>query len=214
MFKQIVLIGLVALLSACASSVPSTSRLSDDIMMGIKASSDVVDFQFNSNVMDGEIKPSAKGSREVQGSHPGYTHNESTSLNKMMGEFASMKFNSLSSDSNIKIKVLLNDFWIEQYSTDSTGQMWLAALGGGEIHIMIVAHLGIAFEIIKDGKVNRKKLHISSESIHVSGMGTGTSTSNIYRGSESIEFRVADAMNAVNNKAIIMLNHFLASNQM
>jgi len=214
MFKNVVLIGCVALLSACASSVPSTSRLSDDIMMGIKASSDVVDFQFASNVIDGKIKPSAKGSREVQDSHPGYTHSESASLNKMMGEFASMKFNSLSPDSNIKIKVLLNDFWIEQYSTDSTGQMWLAVLGGGEIHIMIVAHLELVFEIIKDGRTTRKRLHISSESSHVSGIGTGTSTSNLYRGTGSVEYRVADAMNAVNNKAIIMLNHFLASNQL
>jgi len=213
MFKNVVLIGCVALLSACASSVPNTSRLSDEIMMGIKSSSDVVDFQYTSKVVDGEIKPSTKGSREVQSSHPGYTHNESASLNKMMGEFASMKFNSLSSGSDIKIKVLLNDFWIEQYSTDSTGQMWLAALGGGEIHMMIVANIDLVFEIIKNGQVTRKKIHISSESTHVSGIGTGTSTSNLYRGSNSIEYSVADAMNAVNNKAIIMLNHFLASNQ-
>ncbi|MFH1235805.1 MAG: hypothetical protein V1685_02600 [Parcubacteria group bacterium] len=212
--KTITLIGSALLLSACASSIPTTTKMSDAIMMGIKTSpAKAVGYEYKSNIQDGVIKPCNKDTRDVQGSHPGYMHTESTTLDKMIRDYMSMKFSSMDSVSDPKIKVTLKDFWLEQYSTDSKGRQWLVALGGGELNIMVVANLDLVYEISKGGASVTKAVRVSGDSAHAAGIGTGTSTSNIYRGNQSIEFRVADAMNAANNKAIAMLNQFIESNQ-
>ncbi len=211
----ITLIGSILLLSACASSIPTTTKMSDAIMMGIKTSpTKTVGYEYKSNVQDGTIKPCNKDTRDVQGGHPGYMHTESTTLDKMLRDYLSMKFTSVDPSSDPKIKVTLKDFWIEQYSTDSTGKQWLVALGGGEINILVVANLDLVYEFSKGGAPVTKVVRVSGDSTHVAGMGTGTSTSNIHRGNQSIEFRVADAVNAANNKALAILNQFIESNQL
>ncbi len=210
------IIGSALLLSACvSSSIPTSSKMSDTIMMGIKTSpAKVAGYEYKSLVMDGVIKPCDKDTRDVQQSHPGYIHTESTTLDKMLRDYMGMKFSSVDSASQPKIQVTLKDFWLEQYSTDSTGKKWLVALGGGELNILVVANLDLIFEISNGGSTVNKIIRVSGDSAHVTGIGTGTSTSQVNRGSQSIEFRVADAMNAANNKAIIMLNQFIESNQL
>lgn len=211
----ITLIGLALLLSACASSIPTTTKMSDAIMMGIKTSTTkAISYEYQSNIHDGVIKPCNKGTRDVQGSHPGYIHTESSTFDKMVRDYISMKFPNVGSVSDPKIKVTLKDFWLEQYSTDSTGKQWLVALGGGELNVMVVANLDLVYEISKNGIPVTKNIRVSGDNVHVAGVGTGTSTSNIYRGNQSIEFRVAEAMNAANNKAIAMLNHFIESTEL
>ncbi len=207
----------VALLTGCVSSIsiPTTTRMSDAIMMGINTSpKQTVAFYYASQIQNGMIKPCNRGTREVQSSHPGYTHNENASLERMLRDYVSMKFTNLDDSSDTKIKVTLRDFWLEQYSTDSAGKIWLAALGGGEINVMVVANLDLVYEIFRGGQPVTKVVLVSGDSAHVAGIGTGTSTSYIHRGRESIEFRVAEAMNVANNKAIAMLNHFLEANEL
>jgi hypothetical protein len=213
--KHIIIIGLTVLLSACASTIPTTTKMSDAVMMGIKTSSiKAVGYEYNSNIPDGIVKPCSKDTRDVQTNHPGYMHTESTTLDKMIKDYLSMKFNAVDQMSDPKIKVTLKNFWIEQYSPDSTAKQVFVALGGGEINVMVVANLDLVYEISKDGTPVTKSVRVSGDSAHVAGIGTGTSTSNIYRGYNSIEFRIADAINVVNNKAIAMLNQFIESNQL
>jgi len=214
--KTVILIGSAILLSACvATSIPTTTKVSDTIMMGVKTSlAKAVSYEYKANIEDGTIKPCDKDTRNEQASHPGYMHTEGATLDKMLRDYMAMKFSNVDSTSDPKIKVTLKDFWLEQYSTDSTGKQWLVALGGGEINIMVVAHLDMVFEISKAGASVTKTIRVSGDSAHVTGIGTGTSTSNIDRGNQNIEFRVADAINAANNKAIIMLNQFFESNQL
>jgi hypothetical protein len=203
-------------ISGCASSgIPMTSKMSDAIMMGIKTSqTKSISYEFKSGVADGTIKPCNKDSREPMQGHPGYTHTETVILNKMIHEYLSMKFYTVDNVSDPKIKVILRDFWIEQYSPDSTGKLWLVALGGGELNVIVVANLKLTYEILRNGTSSTKTIQVSADTTHVSGIGTHTSTSNIYRGTDSIEFRIAEAINAANNKAIAMLSQFLESNQL
>ena len=211
----IFLVGSILLLSACASTIPMTTKMNDAIMMGIKTSqTKTIGYEYTSNVVDGTIKPCLKDTRDVQPGHPGYTHNESVTLDKMLRDYLSMKFNSVDNSSEPKIKVVLKDFWLEQYSPDSNAKKWLTALGGGELNVIIVANLDLVYEISKGGTSVTKAVRVSGDSTHVTGAGTGTSTSNVYRGKESIEFEVADAINTANNKALAMLNQFIESNQM
>lgn len=203
------------LLSACASSIPMTTRMSDEMMSRIKTSpTQTVAFEYQSNVADGLIKPSHKDTRDIQSGHPGYMHTENASLERMLRDYLSMKFTSIDNSANIKVKVVLRDFWLEQYSPDSKAKQILVALGGGEINVIIVANLEIAYELTNGGSPVTKVVRVSVDSTHVAGVGTGTSTSYAYRGRDSIQFRVADAINAANNKAIVMLNLFLETNHL
>lgn len=203
---------LAALLSACATTIPTSSRMSDTMMMGIKQGPvKAIAFEYNSAIQDGEIQPVGKNSREVPSMSPIYVHTENSTLDKMLKDYMSMKFSVVNAAAPIRVKVMLKDFWIEQYNTESTGKQIMVGLAGGEMNIAIIAHLTLAFEFSNGGEPVTKNVLVESDSTHVQGIGTYTNTSLYHRGRESIEFRVAEAMNGANNKAIALLNQFLDS---
>jgi hypothetical protein len=207
--------GSALLISGCmASTIPSTSKMNDAVMMGIKTSPiKTVAYEYNSQVPDGLLKPCAKDSRDIKTSHQGYSHNQSVTLDKMVRDYVAMKFTGVDAASDTRVKVILKDFWLEEYSPDSGGKQFFAVMAGGEINMTVVANMDLTFEVEKAGVPASKVVRISADSSHVSGFGTRTSTSNVNRGSDSIQYRVADAINSANNKALIMLNQFLESNQ-
>lgn len=209
---------LVVTLAGCATTAatPTSTKMNDAIMMGIKTSSTgPVAFEYTSNVQDGQIQPSKKDSREIDKDlMVSYTHTENTTLSKMLNEYASMKFAKQDSASSTKLKITLKDFWIEQYSPDSTGSQVFAAMFGGEIKVIVAVNLDLSFEVTKDGSTNTKNVRISTDSSKVVGIGTGTSSSNVYQGEQNIEYKNANAMNDANNKAIVMLNQFVESSQL
>ncbi len=206
----------IVLFSGCvASSIPLSSKISDVTMNNIKTSSaKIVGYEYKSDIVDGLIKPCDKDCREQNNSHPGFLHTESATLDAMLKNYLSMKFQNVDNSSNPMVKVKLKKFWIEHYSNDSSGQRLLVALGGGETNMTVVANMDLTFEVSKDGNVTTKNIRVSDDDVHVVGVGTNTSTSNLNRGRDSLEFRVANAMNAANNKTIIMLNQFIESNQL
>ncbi|MCC7430747.1 hypothetical protein IT568_07900 [bacterium] len=126
----------------------------------------------------------------------------------MLNEFIGNKFSQLSPSGTTIVKATLKDFWIEQYSTDSGGKQVLAALAGGEINIMCLAKVKVLLTVIKDGEELTKIISVSSEDTYVSGISTGTSTSNIYRGKDSLEHTHAGNINKANNKVIMMMNSY------
>ncbi|MBC8180068.1 hypothetical protein H8E88_02985 [candidate division KSB1 bacterium] len=195
--------------SGCASNLPMTSSLNDFVMMGTKVNStENVSFQCESNIVDGLIKPFDKDKvKEVSG-HPGFNHTESATLGRMLNEYMGNKFANLSPSGKTVIKATLKDFWIEQYSTDSGGKQVLVALVGGEINMICVAKVKVLLTVNKDGEELTKIINVTSEDTYVSGIGTGTSTSNIYRGKDSIEHTHARNINKANNKVIMMINAY------
>ncbi len=208
------LLSFTILLSACATTVPISSRMNDAIMMNIKqGATKVVAFEFDPRILDGELQPVGKDSREAPPMSPTFSHTESTTLNKMLKDYLGLKFASVNPDASAKLKVTLNDFWIEQYNTTGTGKQFMVAMVGGEMNIAIVAHLTLTFEYSNGGAPITKNLMIEADSMHVQGVGTYSGTSAYHRGRDSIEFRVAEAIDGANNKAIAMLNSFLDSIQ-
>lgn len=198
------------LLSGCASNLPMTSSLNDFVMMGTKVNTtENVSFYYESNISDGQIKPFNKDRVKEASGHPGFNHTESATLNRMLNEFMGNKFTNLSPNGSTKIKVTLKDFWVEQYSTDSGGKQTLTVLFGGETNIMCVAKVKILVSVNRNGNVSTKVITGSSEDSYVSGVGTGTSTSNIYRGKDSIEHTHARNINNANNKVLMLLNAYL-----
>ncbi len=197
-------------LLGCASNLPISSSLNDFVMMGINVnSSDGVRFIYESKITDGSIKPYTKDKQGVVTSPSGYIHTESSTLEKMLNEYFENKFTKLNQGNNVVIKVILDDFWIEEYSPESTGKILLKAFAGGETIINCVAKVKVLVIVNKNGEEYRRIINASSEDHFVQGIGTGTSTSNIYRGKESIEFIHARNINKANNKVIMMLNSYL-----
>jgi len=192
-----------------ATNIPTSSTLNDFVMLGIKAnSSDSVSFKYESNIMDGIIKPFDKDKAKELTSHPGYNHTESTTLERMFGEYMDNKFTKLSPSGGVKIKVLLKDFWIEQYLTDSATKAAMVALFGGEVNSVCVAKVKIQLNINRDNEQLSKAITSTVEDTFVSGYGTGTSTSKLYRGKNSLEHTHANNINKANNKVIMMINSY------
>jgi len=204
------LIVLVALFfGGCATNLPMTSSLNDFVMMGTKVNStENVSFQYESNFTDGLVKPFERDKAKEVVAHPGYNHSQSATLGRMLNEFMGNKFAKLSPSGTTNVKATLMDFWIEEYSTDSGGKMVLTALAGGEINMMCVAKVKVLLSVNKDGEELTKIISITSEDTYVSGVGTGTSTSNIYRGKDSLEHTHARNINKANNKVIMMINSY------
>ncbi len=200
----------IFIIVSCASNIPMTSSLNDFVMMGTKVnSSNDINFKYNSKVVDGLVKPFDKDKLKEVSGHPGYNQTESSTLGRMLKEYIGNKFTKISPKANNKIEVTLEDFWLEQYSTDGAGKQVLVALVGGEINTMCVAKIKVLVSVYKDGKNNTKVLSTTAEDTYVAGVGTGTSTSNIYRGKNSIEYVHASNINKANNKIIMMLNAYL-----
>ena len=196
-------------LGGCATNLPMTSSLNDFVMMGTKInSSENVLFQYESNVTDGLVKPFDRDKvKEVSG-HPGFNHTQSATLGRMLNEFMGNKFAKLSPSGTTTIKATLKDFWVEQYSTDSGASQALAVFAGGEINMMCVAKVKVLLTVNRNGEEMTKIISITSEDTFVSGIGTGTSTSNIHRGKDSIQHTHARNINKANNKVIMMMNSY------
>jgi len=207
---SLIFIFCVLFLFDCATNLPMTSSLNDFVMMGTKVNStEKVNFTYESKIIDCLIKPYNKDKEGEITSHPGFNQTESSTLGRMLNEYFGNKFTQLNQGGDSEIKVVLQDFWIEQYSTDSQGQQLLAAFVGGEINTMCIAKVKVLLIVTKNSEESTKIISTSSEDSYVQGIGTGTSTSNIYRGKESLEYIHARNINKANNKIIMMINSYL-----
>ncbi|MCK4980864.1 MAG: hypothetical protein KAS62_10745, partial [Candidatus Delongbacteria bacterium] len=118
------------------------------------------------------------------------------------------KFSKLSPTGDTTVKATLKEFWVEQYSTDSGGKQTLVALFGGEINTMCVAKVKLLLTVNKNGEELTKLISTTSEDTFISGIGTGTSTSNVYKGKDSIQHTHARNINKANNKVVMMMNAY------
>jgi len=199
----------ILLMVGCAANLPMTSSLNDFVMMGTKANSaENVSFQYESNITDGLIKPFSKDKIKEVAGHPGFNHTESSTLERMVNEFMGNKFAKLSPNGTTIVKANLKEFWIEQYSIDSGGKQVFTALFGGETNVMCVAKIKVILSVNRNGEDLTKIISITSEDTFVSGIGTGTSTSNVYRGKDSVQHTHARNINKANNKVIMMMNSY------
>jgi len=209
-FNKFSVVALITLfISSCTTNLPMTSSLNDFVMMGTKINStEEVSFQYESNIADGLVKPFDRDKAKEVAGHSGFNHTQSSTLGRMLNEYLGNKFSNISPSGATVVNVTLKDFWIEQYSTDSGASQALAIFAGGEINMMCVAKVKVLISVTKDGEELTKIISITSEDTFVSGMGTGTSTSNIHRGKDSIQHTHARNINKANNKVIMMMNSY------
>ena len=197
------------LFSGCATNLPMSSTLNDFVMMGTKTNStDNVSYTYKTNIVDGLIKPYERDKTKELGGHPGFNHTQSSTLNRMINEYIGNKFSKLSDNGGVTITLELKDFWLEQYPVDSGGKIAMAALIGGEVNIMCLAKVKVLLTINKDGQEFTKIINGTSEDTYIAGYGTGTSTSNLYQGKNSLENTHANNINKANNKVVMLMNSY------
>jgi hypothetical protein len=132
----------------------------------------------------------------------------------MFREYLSYKFTKLTDGAETRIRLKLKDFWVEQYATDGTGKQVLVALVGGEINNLCVAKVKAEVRLEKDAEEYIKNISAYADGNYVQGVGTGTASSSIYRGSESIEYVHAKNINNAFNKLIMQVNGFLEEHEL
>lgn len=158
----------------------------------------------------GVIKPYKKDKIAIIASHLGYKFAPENIFNSMFKEFMTNKYTSINqANPNQKIEVTLKDFWIEYFTDQSGGSQFAVAMIGGEINYTIKAKANVLVKVVKNGEEFSKNIISSAEDLFVTGVGTGTSSSNIYKGNNSAQAKVGYVTNSVFNKVIMMTNKFL-----
>ncbi len=202
-------------ISACAIQIPTNIRLNDTLMLDTESNvKDQVNIEFISNIQDGIFPQCKQNTKEPDGNYQGLMIEEKTAFEKMLNEYLGMKFSNVDNNSNTKITIQLKDFWVNGYSTDSAAKQTLVVLGGGELNYVFIANLEVYVKIIKDNKTIEKTIKATGENLSVTGIGTGTETSYIYKGKRGGNYTNSDAINIANNKAIMMINKFIEANQL
>jgi hypothetical protein len=189
------------LIMGCSQNLPMSSSLNDFILMGTKTnSSDNIKFEFETLVPDGQMKAFTKNKeKEIPGSMP-FTHTEATTFKMMLEDYLSNKFSKFNIGDDVIIKIILKDFWIEQYNTDSDGVKAIQALDtlfNGKAHksnFIISAKLKIQISITKDGEEKTKMITVTSEGAN-----------HAYGAPMSIH---GENVNKANNKAIMLINAY------
>lgn len=203
-------IATAVLFTGCATSLPMTTSMDNSVVSEVSINSrDTVTYSYLSDVEDGEIQPYTAGKTNEVSGHPGYIHTQSSTLDRMMKAYVSTKFTDVTENSDTQISVTLQDFWLEQYSTDSAGAQALAAFAGGETNTNVNANIHAVLTVRYNGEEVVRPLRIQTEDTYVAGYSTGTETSSLYRGQNSLEHTHARNINQANNRLLLLVNSYL-----
>ena len=213
MKKYFLIITLFLFANGCAPNLtlPTSSSLNDFLTMSIKTNSDdTIEFTYTSDLPDGLLSL-YQGEKEKVIEAVKYNHTQSSTFKRMVQEYLENKFLNINSAGETKIKLHFKDMWCEQHMISSGGQATMAAMFGGEIKTKYVIKSKAVLTVIHNGETKTKVLSTTVDDMVVSGFSTGTSTSNIYQGENSTEFKIAKLVDKSNNKIIMGMNSFLES---
>lgn len=212
MFKILLWFGMSILVVGCAAPTPVAikSSLNDFVANGVRTNSkDTIEYSFSSDLKDTVYMPYGKDKTKSQDNFAGNIIPERSSFEKMSKNYFEVKFSNIQSPSPKKIAIKLDDFYFEQFNTNTGGQVAAAALVGGELTNVIRVYLKSKVTITNDSATNSKVISSSAEENYIVGIGTGTSTSNIYKGENGPDFKLAKAVDDANNKAIMFIGKYL-----
>ena len=198
MKKYILLVTILAIISGCATSIPSTSSVNDFLLMSTKTNSTTeVYVSYISMILDGQIKPFKKG--KSGSTAYTYSHNMSSSLGNMVNEWSMMKFAKQSPTAVTTIEIIIFDFWLEQFSPESGGEQFAKAMLGIQSNQQCVAKIKGRVIINHDGKTEEKIISATAEEVITYSDAAKAHGRNI---------------NSVSNKVLMAVNSFLETNNL
>lgn len=183
----------------CTTVIPVTSNINDFVMMGLKTNKqDVVAFEIVANIQDGEITVAGKDGVGTTGK---VTVTEGSVLQRMVNEYMTAKFTKMADSGDVKVKITLKDFSLQDYNTQSTGMQVLGSLAGGSASYrqprIVTAKISAVLEINRGGNEETKNLITSAEENYVGQFASEVSNK-----------AVADCINSANNKILMQMNAF------
>lgn len=201
----------IIVLTGCVTPIPTTRSMNDFVMLSIKTNSKKqVNFTFLSVPSDGEIKVYKEGNTVNSNT---YSHTIPSTVKNMLGDYMSYRFSSTSTD-KVEMSITLKDIQITYRPLDSSGKQVMATLFGGELSYTYTTRLVFDVGLIVDDKDLSKTFVVSSEDTQIQGIGTGTSTSNYYRGKDSVQSLIGRSVDQSNNKFLMLLNNYLVENEL
>jgi hypothetical protein len=219
-FSFPVLIACAVGLLGCATTVPISSNMNDDVLFGIKMNrQDAVLFEFVSNVQDGEMPVfKYEGS---DGSSGTILINEGSILENMISDYMAVKFTKISGGGDayplpqkatggeVQITFTLKDFIVRDWSTTESRR----------VSVKVTAALGIQ----RDGAEEVKTLIATAEKKHIgqaphqhpyqyNGSERAAMMERLYYDKRNISPTRSDALsfcvNEANNKLLLQMNSF------
>lgn len=196
--KNLGFLMLVLLLSmGCAQNIPMKSSINEYVLMSIKTSSQKgINYTFSTNLVGTKLPFYGKNKTAKSGN---YSCDENAVLSSMLKEYVENKFFEISETSPISLNVTLVDFYVEYYATDDAGTQLLNIIGDAPSNHLSSAKLLLMLTLGKDGQELTKRISVSAD---VSSSG------------EQSVVEIGDSINQANNKALMLINAFLAENGM
>jgi hypothetical protein len=194
--KLLIFIIFTLLLSACATNIPVKSSMNDFVLMGLKTNrQDTISYEITSNINDGTTTVLKE---EGSGSTGSVVINEGIALKKMIADYMFARFSKISDNSDINIKIALQDFIVRDWSTESSGMTALRFVAGSARDSRTVsARIVAVIDVIQKGKTETKTLIATAEENYI-GQFT----------SENGNKAFSDCVNSANNKLLMQLNSF------
>lgn len=197
-------------LTSCATPIPTTRSMNDFVMLSMKTNTKKqINFTFSSVPTDGQIKVNQEGKNYGNT----YSHTIPSTVKNMLSEYMSYRF-STSSPDKINMNITLKDIQISYRPLDSGGQQVMAVLFGGELSYIYTTKMVFEVGLVVDGKDLSRTFMVSSEDTQIQGIGTGTATSNIYKGKNSVQSLIGKSVDQSNNKFLMLLNNYLLENDL
>jgi hypothetical protein len=209
--KNILFTILIIVLTGCVTPIPTTKSMNDFVMMSIKNNPNKqVNFRFSSVPSDGQIKVYQENKTSYGNT---YNHTIPSTVKNMLGDYMSYRF-SPSSPNKVDLSITLKDIQITYRPLDSGGKQVAVTLFGGELSYTYTTKLVFDVGLMVDGKDLSRTFVVSSEDTQIQGVGTGTSTSNFYRGKDSVQSLIGRSVDQTNNKFLMLLNNYLQENDL
>ena len=201
----------IVALSGCmpAQTVATSGTLSDAVYFAADPVSLTVDYVYSTATPDDSIRAVfyKKNGEQQRTANLDVRHNGA--LEQMFGEYLTSTFSGPGSD--VEVELRLNQVELRSESLDSGGQQFATALVGGELRSVKRARQRALLTVRTGGETYEKTLVGSASTEDVDGIGTGTETSNVYRGQDSDEAIYGRLLSDSSNKLILQAAQFIRS---
>ncbi len=202
---------LLILSTGCASTISTPATLSDAVYYTSEPVAKTVNFTYSTAAPDESIKPVGYNKKGERASGGGLKidvrHNDA--LERMYWEYLSSTFNGPGSD--VQVELRLMEVELRADAQDGAGKTFLVAMAGGELSSIMSARQRAKMTVRSGGKTYEKLLVGTASTQDVDGIGTGTSSSHIYKGANSDEMIYGRLLNDSSNKLILQSAQFLRS---
>jgi len=198
------------------SPIPTSRSMNDFVMMSLKVNNQKsVNYNFISNYVDGQIEVSPE--ENISGySKILFSHTIPSTSKGMIQQFLDYRFipSTTNTDSTniVGLDIELRELNITYKPLNSTGDVVLVAFIGGELSYLYKTVLSYNVKLRVGEQTYERNFSVNSEQNFISGVGTGTSTSNVYRGEQSQNQLIGKSVDECNNKFLMLLNKYLEEN--